>query len=155
MLLFIGIQLVTTILSTLRVVLTVEASKTVAAVINAISYTLGAVLTKLITGQEMEVVILVTFFSNLIGVFIAKFILEKMKKERLWIINATVKEDKKEKIEKDLRLKSIQYTLIEAKNNRNLFSIYSYSRGESMLIREILDEYHIKHSIIESDVFNF
>ena len=155
MLLFIGIQLVTTILSTLRVVLTVEASKTIAAVINAVSYTLGAVLTKLITGQKMEMVILVTFFSNLIGVFIAKFILEKMKKERLWIINATVKEERREKVEKSLRLKNIQYTLIEAKNNRSLFSIYSYSRGESMLIKEILDEYHIKHSIIESNVFNF
>src|SRR5574344_1823325 len=88
LIIFILVQLVTTIISTAKTVLTVEAGKTTAAIVNAVSYTLGATITKLITKQDMEIVILVTFFSNLIGVYIAKSILEKTRKTRLWVIRS-------------------------------------------------------------------
>lgn len=152
LIIFIAIQLVTTVISTAKTVLTVEASKTTAAVVNAVSYTLGAALTKLITKQDMEIVILVTFFSNLIGVYIAKAILEKTRKVRLWVINATVKDDLKSFIENALLERGIQYTLIEAKNHRNFFSVFSYSRGESTLIKEILESNNIKYSVISTEL---
>lgn len=153
LIIFILVQLITTILSTAKTVLTVEASKTAAALINAIAYTLGATLTKLITKQNIEVVILVTFFSNLIGVYIAKAILEKIRKTRLWVINATVKNELKAEVEAALLERNIQYTLVQAKNNRNFFSIFSYSKGESILIKEILDKYEIKHSVVKTEFF--
>ena len=152
LIIFILVQLITTIISTAKTVLTVEAGKTTAAVVNAVSYTLGAAITKLITKQDMEVVILVTFFSNLIGVYIAKSILEKTRKTRLWVINATVKDDLKTLIEDSLLERSIQYTLIEAKNHRNFFSIFSYSRGESTLIKEILESNNIRYSVISTEL---
>lgn len=153
LLIFIGVQLLTTMLSTAKTILTVQASKSVAALINAISYTLGAIMMKLLTKQDMGVVISVTFFCNLIGVYTAKFIIEKTRKTRLWIVNATVKNNLRDSVEKKLRERQIQYTLVEAKNNRSFFSIFSYSKGESILIKEILEEYNIKHSIIESNDF--
>lgn len=153
LLIFIGVQLLTTMLSTAKTILTVQASKSVAALINAISYTLGAIMMKLLTKQDMEVVISVTFFCNLVGVYIAKMIIDKTRKTRLWIINATVKNNLRDDVERKLRDRQIQYTLLEAKNNRDFFSIFSYSKGESSLIKEILEEYHIKHSIIESNDF--
>lgn len=153
LLIFIGVQLLTTMLSTAKTILTVQASKSVAALINAISYTLGAIMMKLLTKQDMEVVISVTFFCNLVGVYIAKMIIDKTRKTRLWIINATVKNNLRDDVERKLRDRQIQYTLLEAKNNRDFFSIFSYSKGESILIKEILEEYHIKYSIIESNDF--
>lgn len=153
LLIFIGVQLLTTMLSTAKTILTVQASKSVAALINAISYTLGAIMMKLLTKQDMEVVISVTFFCNLVGVYIAKMIIDKTRKTRLWIINATVKNNLRDDVERKLRDRKIQYTLLEAKNNRDFFSIFSYSKGESILIKEILEEYHIKYSIIESNDF--
>lgn len=153
LLIFIGVQLLTTMLSTAKTILTVQASKSVAALINAISYTLGAIMMKLLTKQDMEVVISVTFFCNLVGVYIAKMIIDKTRKTRLWIINATVKNNLRDDVERKLRDRQIQYTLLEAKNNRDFFSIFSYSKGESILIKEILEEYHIKHSIVESNDF--
>lgn len=152
LIIFIIVQLVTTIISTAKTVLTVEAGKTTAAVVNAVSYTLGATITKLITKQDMEIVILVTFFSNLIGVYIAKSILEKTRKTRLWVINATVKDDLKTLIEDSLLERSIQYTLVGAKNHRNFFSIFSYSRGESTLIKEILESNNIRYSVISTEL---
>lgn len=153
LLIFIGVQLLTTMLSTAKTILTVQASKSVAALINAISYTLGAIMMKLLTKQDMGVVISVTFFCNLVGVYIAKMTIDKTRKTRLWIINATVKNNLRDDVERKLRDRQIQYTLLEAKNNRDFFSIFSYSKGESILIKEILEEYHVKHSIIESNDF--
>lgn len=153
LLIFIIIQLVTTIVSTAKTILTVQASKTTASIVNAFSYTLGAILTKLITTQDLEIIIAVTFFSNLIGVYVAKLIIEKTRKTRLWIVNATVKNGLREQVEKDLLDRSIQYTLLNARNNRDFFTIFSNSKGESILIKEILEKYSIKHSIIESEHF--
>lgn len=153
LLIFIGIQLVTTIVSTAKTILTVQASKATASIVNAFSYTLGAIMTKLITKQDLEIIIAVTFFSNLIGVYVAKLIIEKTRKTRLWIVNATVKSGLREQVEKDLLDRSIQYTLLKARNNRDFFTIFSNSKGESILIKEILEKYSIKHSIIESEHF--
>ena len=153
LLIFIAIQLVTTIVSTAKTILTVQASKATASIVNAFSYTLGAIMTKLITKQDLEIIIIVTFFSNLVGVYIAKFIIEKTRKTRLWIVNATVKSELRDQVEKDLLDRSIQYTLLKARNNRDFFTIFSNSKGESILIKEILEKYNIKHSIIESEHF--
>lgn len=153
LLIFIVIQLITTIVSTAKTILTVQASKVTASIVNAFSYTLGAILTKLITKQDLKVIIAVTFFSNLVGVYIAKLIIEKTRKTRLWIVNATVKSGLRKQVEKDLLDRSIQYALLKARNNRDFFTIFSNSKGESILIKEILEKYAIRHSIIESEHF--
>ena len=70
--LFFGLQLVNVVLSTMRSILTVKASKHVAAIMNAISYTFYSAVVKLITSQDMYVVCAVTFVTNIIGVYIAQ-----------------------------------------------------------------------------------
>lgn len=151
LILFMSIQLLTTIISTIKSITTLNAGKTTAAVVNAISYTFGAIVTKFITKQSMEIIISVTFFSNLIGVYLGKLIMEKTKKERLWIFHATVKTTTSIFMETDLRNRNIQYTLLRAKNRRDFFTIFSNSKGESKLIEEILEKYESKYSIIESN----
>lgn len=151
LIIFISIQLITTIISTVKSIVTVNSSKSVASIVNAISYTFGAIVTKLITKQPFEIIIMVTFFANLIGVYIAKYIMEKTKKERLWIFNATVKTVKSDFMEIDLQNRNIQYTILKAKNHRDFFTIFSNSKGESALIKEILEKYESKYSIIESN----
>lgn len=151
LLLFILIQLITTIISTIKSIATVNSGKTVAAIINAISYTFGAIVTKFITKQSMEIIIPVTFLSNLIGVYIGKLIMEKTKKERLWIFNATVKTVVSTFVETDLLNRNIQYTILKAKNHRDFFTIFSNSKEESKLIEEILEKYESKYSTIESN----
>lgn len=68
---FIVIQFANVIISTIKSVLTVKGGKTTAAIINAVSYTFAAVVTKFITEQSFLWVILITFFTNLIGVYLA------------------------------------------------------------------------------------
>lgn len=152
-LIFISAQLITTMVSTAKTILTVEASKSVAAIVNAVSYTLGAILMKLITKQDMTIVISVTFFANLFGVYLAKLIIEKTRKDKLWIVNATVKNNISDDVEGELLNRGIQYTLLPARNHRDFFTIFSNSQGESLIIKEILKKYNIKHSVVETENF--
>lgn len=147
---FITIQFVNVLLSTLKSIITVNGSKETAAVINAISYTFGAVITKLITKQNFAVIVTITFLSNLIGVYLAKVIVEKTKKERLWTITATVRGINKNSLEQSLQFRGIQYTLIPCENDRYLFNIYSKSKGESLIIKEILGGHKSKYNIVEN-----
>lgn len=147
---FITIQFVNVLLSTLKSIITVNGSKETAAVINAISYTFGAVITKLITKQNFGVIVGITFISNLVGVYLAKVIVEKTKKEKLWTITATVRGANKDSLEHSLKFRGVQYTLIPCANDRYLFNMYSKSKGESLIIKELLGESNAKYNIVEN-----
>ena len=150
--LFFGLQLVNVVLSTMRSILTVKASKHVAAIMNAISYTFYSAVVKLITSQDMYVVCAVTFVTNIIGVYIANWVLEKVKRDKLWRISATVKGRKKvDAMGKSLGEYNIDYnvTLCEDCEDKFIFDIFSYSQGESVLIKEVLTNYKVKYCIME------
>lgn len=148
---FITIQILNVIISTIKSILTINGSKLTAAIINAVSYTFANIVTKLLTQQPFEIIIWTTLLTNLIGVYSAKWLMEKTKKERLWTIMATLRGHNKEAIEKNLQKRSIQYTLIPAENDRWFANIFSHSKAESAMIREILQSENIKHTVIEND----
>lgn len=145
---FIVIQFLNVIISTIKSILTVKGGKATAALINAVSYTFGAVVTKLLTQQSFGVVICVTLLTNIIGVYLAKAILEKFQKEKLWTIMTTCKVEDKDPIEKEFRRRDIKYVSFLAENNRYFINIFSHSRAESALIKEILGNFHTKSSVI-------
>ena len=147
-LLFVLIQFVNVILSTFKSILTVNGGKISASLINSISYTFGSVITKLITKQSYEVVIISTFLTNFIGVFIAKWLLEKREPIKLWIFQVTVKRNKFKEIERNLQKSNIKYTAMEALNNRVSISIYSYDKLESDIVRRIIKDEH--YTVLEN-----
>lgn len=147
---YVIIQIINVVISTVKSIMTVNGSKEIAAIVSAISYTFGAIIIKLVSKQEFVVVIAVTFFTNLIGVYIAKYILDKVKKERLWTFSATIKGNKEDEIQELLKLRNIKYVLLDAKNNRSFVNIFSRSKGESTMIKEILEEVGAKYNVIEA-----
>lgn len=149
LIIFFSIQLFTVILSTLKTIWTIDGSRLRASIINAIAYTFGAVITKLITKQSFEVIIIITMLSNLIGVYIAKIIIDKSKKERLWTISTVILDVDTENIENLLKTRSLQYTLIKAEN-RMFLTVFSHSKGESILTKEILDKFNLNYITTET-----
>lgn len=150
--LFFGLQLVNVVLSTMRSILTVKASKHVAAIMNAVSYTFYSAVVKLITSQDMYVVCAVTFVTNIIGVYIANWILDKAKKDKLWRISATAKgQQKVAAMEKRLDEYNISFNVTPCVNfeDKLVFDIFSYSQGESVLIKEILTDFNVKYHVME------
>ena len=88
--------------------------------------------------------------TNITGVYLAKWTMERTKSEKVWTIIATLRPDTKDQVEDMLKKRGVQYTLMPAFNDRFLINIYSYSRGESSIIKEILNGTNIRFCITET-----
>ena len=54
----------------------------------------------------------------------------------------------KDPIEKELHRRDIKYVSFLAENNRYFLNIFSHSKAESALIKEILGNFHAKSSVV-------
>lgn len=153
MVVFFIAQQIMVILSTMRTILTVTASPTVAMIINTTSYTLYAGIVKLISGQELWFVLVVTAVTNIIGVYIAKAIVNKMTKDKMWIFNATVNTEKcsVKKVIAMLEDAEIEYLYNELTSGKFYsLQIFANTQKESAMIIEILKNYNVKYYATET-----
>lgn len=145
------LQLLFVFVGTIKSIYTVKGSPTSAATMNTISTVIGALGTKVFTQQSFLVITIVMGITTYIGSWFAKMVVDVwMKKEKLWTIVAVIKNQDASKVEEALLQRSIQFTYTEAQNSRSIFTIFSYTRAESILVKEILDKYSIRFSIQES-----
>ena len=150
---FFGLQLVNVILSTIRSIVTVKANKHISALINAVSYTFYNGIVKLLTAQDMSVILATTFITNIIGVYLANFILDKLRKDKLWVFNATFKSENIniDTVVKMLVSANIKYVYNEVVPNKlYTMQIFSYTQKESDMITEILKNFEVKYYITET-----
>ena len=151
--LFFVLNLINVVLGTMRSILTVKSTPFVSMVINTVSYTFYSGIVKLVSGQDMIVVLVTTALTNIIGVYIARFILDKAKKDKLWRITATIPENISCEITpltKRLEEKGIQFVVYIGEGVK-LVDIYSKTQGESIVIKEILAPLKVKYSVVEID----
>ena len=147
--LFFILQFINVVLSTMKTVLTVKANTHVAMLINTITYTFYSGVVKLMTGQDMVVVLAVTFLTNVIGVYIAMFILEKAKKDVLWKIEVTVPREEMEDILTDARAIDIPFNYVDIEKYV-LLNFYSATQEMSADLKEMLKKHNVKYFVIES-----
>lgn len=149
--LFFILNLINVILGTMRSILTVKSTPFISMLINTISYTFYSGIVKLVSGQSMAVVLITTALTNIIGVYIARFILDKAKKDKLWRITATIPNNiDTTEITAELNKKGIQNVVYIGKGVK-LVDIYSKTQGESIVIKEILAPLKVKYSVVEID----
>lgn len=145
--LFFTLQFINVVLSTMKTVLTVKANKHIATLINTATYTFYAGVVKLLTDQPMVVVIIVTFLTNIIGVYLAMFILEKSRKDVLWKVEVTVKHEVAEELHQ--RMAEVPHSYIIVGKNV-LFNFYCETQKESAMVKTIVKEYDAKYFVAES-----
>ena len=149
-LIFFASSLVNVILSTIKTIVTVKSTTLIAAIVNAITFGFYTFVVKQISNVDLIVSIPLTMAANLIGVCVARWILEKFKKDKLWRISCTFS-TKKEQISIEIfdKLKNynIEYNHI-TQNGYHFLDIFSYTQGESALIKEIITKYNIKYIFI-------
>ena len=152
---FFGLQLVNVILSTIRSIVTVKASRHSAALMNAVSYTFYNGIVKLLTAQNMSVILATTFITNIIGVYTANFILDKVRKDKLWVFGVTFKA-KDENVNIRTIVNMLTYANIKFVYNEVIpeklytMQIFSYTQKESDMIKEILKNFNVKYYITET-----
>lgn len=142
-------SLINVMLSTLKTILTVKASKGVATIINAITYGFYAIVVKQLASLDLITTVTVTIVTNIIGVYVSMWLLEKTKKDCLWKISVTTKDNTLvEKLEKF----SISYVMNLVQYKKQTYyniDVFSENQKDSSIIKNILKEYKVKYNITE------
>ena len=142
-------SLINVMLSTLKTILTVKASKGVATIINAITYGFYAIVVKQLASLDLITTVTVTIITNIIGVYVSMWLLEKTKKDCLWKISVTTKDNTLvEKLEKF----SISYVMNPVQYKKQTYyniDVFSENQKDSSIIEHILKEYKVKYNITE------
>ena len=142
-------SLVNVILSTMKTILTVRSTKVVASVINAVTYGFYAIVVKQLASLDLTVTVIVTIATNLIGVYLSMWIMDKMKKDCLWKISVTTKD---KSIIKKIENFDIEYTLSPIQYKKETYysiEIFSKNQKDSTIIKNILNEYKVKYNVTE------
>ena len=152
--LFIIAQTINVIVSTLKYILTAKATPMIAALVNAASYTIGAVVTFLIAKEEnIYIVSIITFMCNIIGVPLARYIVDKFSKDRLWVYNATMRISKDDMVRIYTAFKSIDdiSCVYEELDPDRLYEVkfFANNKEDSKRIKTLLRRFNAKYFIIE------
>ena len=140
-------SLVNVILSTLKTLIMVRASERMAILINAVCYGFYTFVVKQLAEVDYATAVIVTILANIIGVWVSYRIMDLFKKDKLWRITATLKNQKEfQECIENLKKYNIGFTPIEKTNS---VDIYSYNQKESAIVKNILSNYNHKYVIQE------
>lgn len=144
-------SLINVMLSTLKTILTVKASKGVATLINAITYGFYAIVVKQLASLDLITTVSVTIITNIIGVYVSMWLLEKVKKDCLWKISITTKD---KTLLNKIENFGIEYTINPVEYKKNTYysiEVFSENQKDSAIIKNILNEYNVKYNVTEID----
>lgn len=152
-LLFAIITLINVVLSTAKSILTIKASRKVAALINAVSYGFYAMVVKQMASVSLEAVVIITVLANLIGVYFSMWLLDKFKKDVFWKVTIIPKNEnfadiRKELVENELGFN--EYEVNTRDGNQKALDVFSENTAASKKLKEILNKYgNVKYHISE------
>lgn len=143
-------QFINVLLSTIRSVVLIKGSRKTAVIFNVISYTVSALVTGLIAGvvKNVPLICLVTAVTNLTGTWVGLLIIDKVRKDQLWRISATVKSSQFQDLVNDLHRNKVDFITYQTQwTERTPIDVFSKSREESNMIKEIFKKYNVKYTI--------
>ena len=155
--LFVICQLINVALNTAKTIIMHKEEKISSSIINAITYGFYAIIVVMTASAlPLWITIIITFITNLIGVYGSMWLLDKWKKDSLWEIVATVDNTNNYNqiyLEHSLKLRGISYNCIAtSKKEEYVFHIYSNSQVHSKIIKEELDYIQAKYFVHEEKV---
>lgn len=147
-LLFIILQIVNVILSTIKSIVLSKGYKWGTIISNTIYFGVyTAVLKQLVLVDNMFLLIVITMIANFFGTWIGFNILEKIRKADLWIIKTVVEIDKIKDYKKALNDAGIKYISYQTTwDECTAVDIFSESRSQSKVIKEILLKFNATYS---------
>ena len=153
---FILLNILNVIIQTVKSLATVKCGKTVAALVNAAAYGLYTiVVVYMMCDLNLYVKAGIIALCNLVGVWVVKFIEEKLRKDKLWKIEATF--NKKDTNRNDLICDLIPYRNVLQYNYIDLekyyiVNFYCATQNESAIAKEFIEKYNGKYFASESKI---
>lgn len=155
LLLYLVLQVVYVILNTVTNIAKIKCSKLIASLTSAICYGFYViVVVATASNQPIWVKMLLTAVTNVVGVYIGMWVMEKLRKDKLWKIEVTVANDYDiYNLDTHLRREKISYNTVKSGNGDMIFNIYSKNQKESIIIKEAIMECKTaKYMIHQSDL---
>ena len=150
--LFIILSIANVIIQTIKSLATVKCGKGVASIVNAVAYGLYTIVI-VYTNADFPLweKVAITAIVNLIGVYIVKYFEEKMRKDRLWKVQLTVRESRANDLEIMLEKVNIPYNDYNTNDDvYTIFNIYCATQKQSLAVKEIAKQFNAKYFVAES-----
>lgn len=146
---FIILSIINVIFSTVRSITTIKSGKMLASLISGGYFAFyNVMLVYTVADFPMWQKCIITFFCNVLGVWIVKFLEEKMQKDKLWKVEATVPTKYLTTI--DVELTDIPHSYIELSDKHTLFNFYCATQADSAKVKQVIDKYGAKYFAAES-----
>lgn len=154
LLLFVILQTTNVIMQTIKSIATVKCGKTIAAAVNAITFGLyTVVLVYMNCDLSLWEKVIATATTNFIGVWVVKFIEEKMRKDRLWLVQATFPIEYDKYLSEYTEILGLSYSSIELRDNRHIvYNFYCPTQKESEKAKILVKKYKGKYFASESKI---
>lgn len=139
-------------LNTAKTIIMHKEEKISSSIINAITFGFYAIIVVMTASAlPLWITILITFATNLFGVYGSMWLLDRFKKDSLWEIVATVQGvDNLQYLILNFAIDHISYNYIETnKQNEYILHIYSENQKQSIFIKKELDEVNAKYIVHE------
>lgn len=141
-------QFINVVLSTLKSVITIKGGKNWAAISNAVAYGFNTIVIKSLVDVDMEVAVIITIVTNLIGVYFGLSIIERTRKDQLWKITVTIQTIELKAFKHDLLSKDISFITYETKwDDYKVVDIFSKHKADSKVIKEVFKSYKVNYTI--------
>lgn len=151
LILFIVLQIVNVILSTIRSIVTIKCDKYMSAIVSALYFGFyTVVLIYMNCNLDLWTKVAITAITNLIGVFIVKYGEELARKDKLWKVEFTVLGKNTSAVANLLDLAHIPHNYIENVGKYTIFNTYCATQKQSESVKEIIKEYNAKYFISET-----
>ncbi len=148
---FIVLSIVNVIFSTIRSITTIKSGKTIASLISGGYFAFyNIMLIYTVADFPMWEKCLITFVCNVIGVWVVKFVEERMSKDKLWKVEATVRQNRTKEIEKVLRNAHISFNRMSTSDGHTVFNIFCTTCEQSLAVKEILKVSNAKYFVSET-----
>ena len=151
---FIVLNVLNVIIQTIKSICTIKCGKLMASFVNAIAYGLyTVVLIYMSCDLTIWTKAVIVALCNLVGVYVVKLFEEKMRKDKLWKIELTIKPNYIEMFIADLEKFGIPYTLVTTANQRYaIINTFCAKQKDSTFVKNLAERYNAKYFVTETKI---
>lgn len=151
---FILLNIVNVVIQTVKSIATIKCGKTIAAIVNAVAFGLYTIVTVYMMCElPLATKALIVAGCNLVGVYVVKYFEEKARKDKLWKVEATIKNEgidpECDDCILELRASNVPMNYVDI-NKYILINCYCATQEDSRKVKTILDKYGAKYFVTES-----
>lgn len=148
---FILANILNVIIQTIKSICTIKCGKGIAAIVNALAYGFYTyIVILMIADLPLLTKCIIVGLCNLIGVYIVKWAEERARKDKLWKVELTVRNDQAQKLHEDFERFNIPHNYIPNVGKWTIFNVYCATQKESHFTKEVANRAHAKYFVTET-----